>query len=109
MVERVTQLLVDGLVHPVLALLVSTDIEITVCLDEVDILIDHIPDLLDACTIETTVTEDLWQPSTIGHREEMQGIPEIRSGHLALVDIVAVALVNDDTVADLHNTAFDTL
>ena len=39
----------------------------------------------------------------------MEGIAEIGGSHLALVDILAITLVDDDTVADLHDASLDAL
>ena len=39
----------------------------------------------------------------------MEGIAEVRRCHLTAVHIVAVALVDDDAVADLHDAALDAL
>ena len=39
----------------------------------------------------------------------MEGIAEVRGRHLTAIDIVAVALVDHDTVGDLHNAALDAL
>ena len=45
-------MLVDALIHPVFRLLVATIVEVAILLHEVDILVDHIPDLLHTCTVE---------------------------------------------------------
>ena len=102
-------MLVDALIHPVFRLFIAAVVEVTVGLDKVDILIDHIPDLLDTCAIKAAVAEHLWQPTAIGLGEEMEGIAEVRGSHMTTVDIIAVALVDDDTIRDFHDTSFDTL
>ena len=52
-IEAVTQMLVDGFIHPVLGLLVTAIVKIAVLLDKYEILVYHIPYLLDAQAIET--------------------------------------------------------
>ena len=91
-------MLVDALVHPVLRLLVATVVEVTVMLHEINVLIDHIPNLLHTRTVEAAVTEHLRQPTALGHGEEVEGVAEVGGRHLTLVDVLAVALVDDDTV-----------
>ena len=39
----------------------------------------------------------------------MQGITEVGGRHLTAVDIVTVTLVDDDTIADFHDTTLDAL
>ena len=102
-------MLVDAFVHPVLGLLVTTVVEVAIMLDEVHILVDHIPDFLHARAVETAVAEHLRQPAAFGHGEEVEGIAEVGSRHLTAVDVVAVALVDDDAVGDFHDAALDAL
>ena len=108
-VERVAQVLVDALIHPVLRLLVTTVVEITVVLHEIYILVYHVPYFFHSRAIESAVAQDLRQPSAVGHREEMQSIAEIRCCHLAFLNVVAVTLVYYYTVGNLHDTALDAL
>ena len=108
-VEVEAQVLVDALVHPVFGLLVAAVVEVTVLLDEVDVLVDHVPHLLDARAIEAAVAEHLGCPPALGQGEEVEGVAEVGGGHLTTIDIVAVALVDDDAVADLHDAALDAL
>ena len=100
---------VDALIHPVFRLLITTVVEIAVCLDKVNILVDHIPDFLDAIAVETAVAQHLRQPAALGHGEEMQRIAEIGGRHVTLVDIIAIALIDDNGVANLHDPALDAL
>ena len=102
-------MLVDGLVHPVFRLFVATVVEVAVGLHEIDVLVDHVPDLFHARTVEAGVAEHLRCPAALGHGEEVKGIAEIGGSHLTTVDIIAVALVDDDAVRNLHDTAFDAL
>ena len=39
----------------------------------------------------------------------MEGIAEVGGCHLTAIHIVAIALVDDDAVGDLHDTALDAL
>ena len=48
-------MLIDTLVHPILALLVTAVLEISVMLHEINIFIHHVPNLLDASAIESAV------------------------------------------------------
>ena len=108
-IEVQAQVFVDALIHPIFRLFIATIIEIAVLLDEIEVLINHIPYLLNASTVETTIAQHLGQPATIRHREEVQGVTEISSSHLTSVHIVTVALVDDDTVGDFHNATLDAL
>ena len=108
-VEVEAQVLVDALVHPVLGLLVAAIVEVAVGLDEVDVLVDHVPDLLDAQTVEAAVAEHLRHPAAVGLGEEMEGVAEVGGCHVTAVYVVAVALVDDDAVGDLHDAALDAL
>ena len=108
-VEIKPQVFVDALVHPVLRLFVAPVVEIAVGLHEVDILVNHIPYFLHTRTVESAIAEHPRTPATVGHGEEMEGIAEVRGCHLTTVYIVAVALVDDDAVADLHDAALDAL
>ena len=109
MVEVQAQLFVDGLIHPVLGLFVAAIVEVAVILDEIDILVNHVPYLFDACAVETTVTEHLRHPATLRLGEKVQGVAEVGGGHVATVHVVAVALVDDNAVRDFHDATLDAL
>ena len=70
-VESVSETCVYGFVHPVFVLMVTSRLEISVLLYKVHIFEDHIPDLLNAISVETGIAENLWHPTAFGHREEM--------------------------------------
>ena len=100
---------VDAFVHPIFRLLIAAVVEIAVGLDEVDIFVDHIPYLLDTIAVETTVAQHLRQPAALGLGEEVEGVAEIGSGHVAFINILAITLVDDNAVADLHDASLDAL
>ena len=102
-------MLVDALVHPIFALLIATIVEIAIGLHEGDILVDHIPDFLNAGAIETTVTQHLRQPTALRHGEEVKSITEVGGCHLTTIHIVAITLVDDDTIRDFHDASLDAL
>ena len=39
----------------------------------------------------------------------MEGVAEVGGCHLATIHIIAITLVDDDSIADLHDTALDAL
>ena len=108
-VEVQSEVFVDTLVHPILGLFVATIVEIAISLNEVKVLVNHVPHLLDACAVETTVAQHLRHPAAFWHGEEMQGIAEVGGSHLTTVYIIAVALVDDDAIGDFHDATLDTL
>ena len=108
-VEVQTQMLVNALIHPVFSLLVAAIVKKAISTHEVDILIDHVPHLLDAIAIETAIAEHLRLPAALRLWEEMEGVAEIGGRHLTAVYIVTIALVDDDAVADFHNITLDAL
>ena len=102
-------MLVYTLVHPVFGLLVASIGKIAICLHKVHILVNHIEYLLYACAVESAVAQYLRTPSALGHGEEVQRIAEVGGCHVTAVHIVAIALVDDDAIANLHDTALDAL
>ena len=102
-------MLVNTLVHPVFSLLIATIGKIAVGLYKIHILVNHVEYLFYACTVESTVAKHLWTPTAIWHWEEVEGITEIGSRHLATIHIIAIALVNHDAIAYLHNSTLNTL
>ena len=108
-IEAVLQLLVDTLVHPIFRLFVATILEVAVGFDVVDVADNHLQHLVDAQIVETAVTKHLGHQAAIGHREQVEGIPEVRSRQLGTVHIVAVGLVDHDAVGNLHDTSLDAL
>ena len=78
-------------------------------LHEVDVLIHHVPYLLDASAIESAVAQYLGCPSAFGFGEEVEGIAKTGGSHVAFIYILTVALVDAYTVGYLHYTALDAL
>ena len=108
-VEVQSEVFVDTLVHPILGLFVTTIVEIAISLNEVKVLVNHVPHLLDTCAVEATVAQHLRHPTAFGHGEEMQGIAEVGGSHLTTVHIIAITLVDDDAIGDFHNATLDAL
>ena len=100
---------IDGFVHPIFRLLVATMLEVTVCLDESKVFVNHIPDFLNADTIEAGISQDLRYPARFGRRKQMKGVTKMSSSQFCLLYVVAVRLIDDDTVRHLHDASLDTL
>ena len=99
----------DTLIHPILRLLAPLVFEVTVLAREGHILVYHIPDFLYTYIIIARIGKDFREPTRLGRREEVQGIAELRSGKLRFLHIVAVCLVDNDTVCHFHNTPLNAL
>ena len=75
----------------------------------VEILLDALPDLLQAGFRHGRRGVDLGAPARFRDGEEPQGPLELRAGQLGLVDVFAVGLGDDHQVGHLHDTALDAL
>ena len=93
----------------VFALLIAAVNKVTIAAHKVEILVNHVPYLLYAGAVETAVAHHLWSPAALGHWEEMERIAEVGGGKLAAVNIITVALVDDDSVGNLHYSALYSL
>ena len=102
-IEMVAQLLIDCLIHPVFRLLIAAIFKVTISLDKRDILVNHIPYLLDTQAIESAIAQHFGLPSALMRREEMEGVAETRCSEVAAIYIVTIALVDDDAIADFHD------
>ena len=83
--------------------------EISVSFHKIHIAVHHVPNLLHAQIVKAGIGQHLWCPPAFRSWEQVQRIAELRSGQLALVHVVPVTLVDDDTVRHLHDTALDAL
>ena len=108
-VEVVLEVLIDGLEHPVTCLLVASHVEIARFLGFGDMVEHHCDDLIDAQFVEARIAQYLRDEATVGHGEEVECVSKLCCGHVCLVDIVSVGLIDDDSVADLHDAALDAL
>ena len=109
MVEAVAQLFVNGLVHPVFALLIAAVFKIAVIFHKVNVFVDHIPHFFYTKIIETGISQHLGCPTALRSREEVQRITELRCCQSGPLQIVAISLINDNAIGHFHDAAFDAL
>ena len=100
---------VDALIHPVLRLFVATILEVAVLLHLIDVTENHLEHLVDIQFVEARVAHDLRHDAAVGHREEVERIPEMGSCQFCLVHIAAIRLIDDDAVSNLHDATLDAL
>ena len=108
-VETVFQSLVDGFIHPVFRLLISTILEIAIFLYLIYIIENHFQHLVDTQFIETRIAKHLWKHTTFGHWEEMERIAELSGSQMCPIYILAICLINDDSIGNFHNSSLDSL
>ena len=109
MIETVTELFINGFVHPIFALLVAAIFKVTVLFHKIDIFVDHIPYFLYPEVVKAGIGQYLRRPAALRSREKMQRITELSGGQLGTFQIISIRLVDDDTVRHLHNAALDAL
>ena len=100
-----TQVLIDGLQHPVLLLLLTLLLEVACALHVLEIAVNHIPDLVDTQLKITAVGEHLGYPTARCGREQVEGVLELRGGQVGTLYVVTVSLVDHNAVGHLHNTS----
>ena len=108
-IEVATQFSIDSLVHPVLVLLLTTQIEVVIVFDEIDILEYHIPYFLHSIAVEARIAQHFRHPSTLGSREEMERIAEVCSRHVTAIDVVSITFIDHNAVSYLHDTTLNAL
>ena len=108
-IETITKMLVNALVHPILGLLVSTEIKIAVLLHKYKIFVYHVPNFLDTQSIETGISKDFRCPARIWSREKMQCIAEMSRSQFRLLDVATVSLIDHNAVCHFHDSTLDAL
>ena len=84
-------------------------LEIAVFLHEVEVAVYHIPHLGYSNLVVARISEHLGSPATWRKREKMKRVAELSLSQAGAVDVVAVGLVDDDSVGHLHDAALDSL
>ena len=99
------ELLIDGFIHPVFLLLTAAFFEVAVFVHKFEILIYHLPHLIDAEFVVARVGEHLRTPATRRRGKQMQCAAELGGSQLGAFHIIAVALVDNYAIGHLHDAA----
>ena len=109
MIKAVTKLFIDAFIHPIFTLLVAAIFKIAVFFHEVNVFVNHIPDLLHSQVIKTGVSQYFGNPSGFRCRKQMQCITELSGSQLGTFQIISIGLIDNDTIRHLHNTTLNPL
>ena len=109
MIKAVTKLFIDAFIHPIFTLFVAAIFKIAVFFHEVNVFVNHIPDLLHSQVIKTGVSQYFGNPSGFRRRKQMQCITELSGSQLGTFQIISIGLIDNDTIRHLHNTTLNPL
>ncbi len=96
---------VDCFIHPETALLGALKLKIAVSLDKIEIAVYHFPYLFNAKFVVTGISKNFRRPSGCRSGEKSQGTFELRHCKVSALDVVAVRLIDNNSVCHLHDAS----